>query len=225
MPALPSPGPVVRCHLRFGPSDTNQWGSRFYLTYTGGPPSFSDIATFAGDVLAQAASDLVPNIGSSLFLTEAQVVDLSSDTGNEGIATGSHEGGMTGAPVPEDVSAIVNHEIGRRYRGGKPKIFLPPGDVTALADDKSWTTDYVGAVSEGWATFIAALLALSFGSFSLSNIVNVSYYHGFTVFTTPLGRARNIPTQRATPLVDDITSSSCRGEIGSQRRRRTAITG
>jgi hypothetical protein len=225
MPALPSPGKVIRIHLRFGPSDTNIWGSRFYVSYTGGPPTAADMTSFASDVYAYAVSDLVPHVESTIFLQECQCVDLSSDTGNVGTHVASTAGGDTSGKVPEDVAAVVGHTIGRRYRGGKPKTFLPPGGLTALADDTNWTPTFVTALLGGWQAFVAFVLADAKTSFVPANIVNVSYYKGFTVFITSTGRARNIPTQRAAPQVDVITNSSVNGLIGSQRRRRTAITG
>jgi hypothetical protein len=225
MPALPSPGKVIRVHLRWGPSDTNQWGSRFYITYSGGPPNSADMATFASNVFGFCGGNIMPLVESNIFLTETTVVDLNTDTGAEGSHTGSTAGGDGSGLVPEDVCALINHVIPRRYRGGKPKIFLPPGGLGALADDKSWTNTFTGNMTAAWEAFVAATLADAFASFTPVNIVNVSFYKGFTPFAEPSGRYRNIPTARATPLVDPISSSSCRGEIGSQRRRRTAITG
>lgn len=225
MPALPSPGKVFRVHLRFGPSDLNQWGVRFYISYTGGPPNAGDTSDFADITFGLFGTNIMPLVESNLFLTECQVIDLSSPTGAEGLFTGSVAGGDSSGIVPEDVCVIINHDIGRRYRGGKPKTFLPPAGVGGLADDKSWSSGTVSAFTAAWEAAIAAMLAVTEGTFSPSNIVSVSYYHGFTVFTEPSGRARNIPTVRPAPLVDNITSSAARGLVGSQRRRRTAISG
>jgi hypothetical protein len=74
-------------------------------------------------------------------------------------------------------------------------------------------------VLSGWQAFVAAILAVSSLSITLSNVINISYFSGFTVFTTPSGRARNIPTPRLVPLKDPITGSLVNQKIGSQRRR------
>jgi len=49
--------------------------------------------------------------------------------------------------------------------------------------------------------------------------VNVSYYAGFTLHTGTTGRVRNVPTPRAVPLVDPVTSQITRAGIGQVRRR------
>jgi hypothetical protein len=225
MPPLPSPGNVLRLHARFGPSDSNQWGIRNYFTYSGGAPTGTECTAAATQWFSEIQSNIMPLVDSNIFLTEATVIDLSSDTGNEGVHSGSQAGGDSSGKVPEDVCAVIGHTIGRRYRGGKPKTFLPPGGEGALADLKSWTSDFTSALDAAWGSMIADFLAFTTGGLSLVNIVNVSYYHGFTVFTTPSGRARNIPTPRATPVVDDITGHTVNGTVGSQRRRRFASTG
>lgn len=211
--------------MRWGPSVTNIWGSRMYLQYTGGPPSTADLNTFCTNVFNHYVSAGFPVIlNSNIFFQEVTAVDLSSDTGEEGIHTGTVEGSDTGT-VPEDVCINMQFDIGRRYRGGKPRIYLPPAGSDSLADDKSWSSALVAAASGAWTTFFTAILADTYATFSPQRHVNVSYYKGFTVFTTPSGRARNIPTLRSSPVVDPVESHTVRELVGSQRRRRTAISG
>jgi hypothetical protein len=76
-------------------------------------------------------------------------------------------------------------------------------------------------VDGAWGTFIAAALTDGVGV-SLVSYVNISYYHGSTVFITPSGRARNISTPRATPIVDAILSHTTSQIVASQRRRNKA---
>jgi hypothetical protein len=153
----------------------------------------------------------------------SDAVDLASATGNSGVATATHEGTRGSEFVPDDACVIVNFKIGRRYRGGKPKIFLPPGDATDIQTSNQWTSAYSGAVSSAWTTFMAAVLADTYGSMVLQDNASISYYEGFTAFKEPSGRYRNIPTPRTTPLVDLITGHTVSQLIGSQRRRRTSF--
>jgi hypothetical protein len=68
--------------------------------------------------------------------------------------------------------------------------------------------------------FFAALEAAVWSGASSLAQVNVSYYKGFTVVTSPTtGRARNVPTLRSAPVVDAVTAQAVRTSIGTQRRR------
>lgn len=211
--------------MRWGPSNTNIWGSRFYLKYTGGPPTSADLTAYCTNVVNHYVSaGFLALLQSTLFFQEVTAVDLSSDTGAEGAYAASHEGTDSGA-IPEDAAINIQFDIGRRYRGGKPKIFFPPAGSDHLADDANWSSALTTAVSSAWTTFFSAILADTYTSFTPDVHVSVSYYKGFSVFTEPSGRARNIPTVRATPVVDTVTSHTVKGLIASQRRRRTSISG
>jgi hypothetical protein len=185
----------------------------------------ADLNTLATNVKTEVNGYLLPHITEQIFFTEVVCLDIATDTGNVGVWSGSIAGGLTGAGAPEDAAMQITFDIGRRYRGGKPKIFLPPSSAANVSTLNSWDSTMIAALQNDWGSMMAAILAGTYSSFTLTDNVNVSYYHGFTVFTTPSGRARNIPTQRSTPLVDNITNHTARIEIASQRRRRTAFTG
>ena len=225
MAPLPSPGNVVRCHLQWGPSSTNIWGSRFYLKYTGGPPTTADLNTFCSNVRSHYVATLLAYMQNNLFLQEVAALDLSSDTGNEGVYSGSDEGTNGSGATPEDACILVNFQIPRHYRGGHPKMFLPPAASTHLSNENQWDSATVTGVQSAWGTFISDILADTYSSMVLSDNCNISYYNGFTPFKMPSGRYRNIPTPRVTPLVDLISGHTVRPLIGSQRRRRTSVSG
>jgi hypothetical protein len=118
------------------------------------------------------------------------------------------------------VAVLVNYLISRRYRGGKPRAYLPWGDAGQLTSRQSWSGTFVTAVDSAFSTFYAAVIGLSAGSTTITDHVNVSYYDGFTVVTDPVThRARNVPTLRGTPIVDVILSFAANPRPGSQRRR------
>lgn len=225
MAPLPSPGNIIRVHLRWGPSDTNQWASRFFLKYTGGPPTASDLNTLCTNVMTHYVATLLGYVQNNIYFTEVAAVDLSSDSGAEGIWSGSEQGTNGTGVVPEDACIQVNFQIPRRYRGGKPKLFLPPASSAHVVNLNDWDSTVVSGVTTAWGTFMSDILADTYSSFTLTDNVNVSFYSGFTVFITPSGRARNLPKARTSPLVDPISNHAVRAEIGSQRRRRTAFTG
>lgn len=223
MPPLPSPGNIIRLRFFWATSATNEFGSRIFLKYSGGPPTAGDLTTLCSNASAHYGAQLAAYTGTAVSLVTIEAIDLSSNTGAEGRWTGNIEGTRSGANLPDDVCTLLNFQIGRRYRGGKPKIFLPPGVAQDMFNNVSWTAGFISAVSSAWGTFMADVLADTYSSFTLTDNVNVSFYEGFTPFQEPSGRYRNIPKQRTNPLVDLITGHSVKAEIGSQRRRRTAF--
>lgn len=221
MAPLPSPGNVIKVRLFWQGATGNEFSSRFFLEYTGGPAGVVDLDSLCGNIASDYVSYLLPWLSDSYTFVAVDAEDLSSDTGNSGQALVSHTGALSG-DVPDNCAINISFEIARRYRGGKPKIFLPPAGSGNLGSPSSWNSSTVTGVQTNWGDFMTSVLGGSYGTFALVNNVNVSYYKGFTVFITPSGRARNIPTLRATPVLDLITNHTVRSQIGSQRRRRSA---
>lgn len=103
-------------------------------------------------------------------------------------------------------------------------MFWPPGVVGNQLDAGHWNSTFITAVNTGTAAFFSAIEALTVGSMGTLAHVNLSYYKGFTNITNSSGRERAVPTYRDTALLDTVTGYSCKGLIGSQRRRRAATT-
>lgn len=219
MPALPSPGNVLRVQLNIGIGASIEAGSRFFVSYSGGTPNTTDLNTLSTDIADAWETAFAAEVCSSEALHGVICTDLSSDTGAEGLWSGTKSGSSGGTQLSSSVCVVVNHEIDRRYRGGRPRTYLRGGTATDLNQTNEWSTTFQSAFLADWQAFIAAVLATTGISITLSNIVNVSYYSGNTVFTTPTGRARNIPVVRDTPVVDHIVDSTVALKIGSQRRR------
>lgn len=225
MTPVPLPDvPCVRVRLIYNEGAPAESGNRFYLSYTGSAPSGANCATLAGDVAAAFATDLAPLIDGTYALEEVDVLDIATDSGLSGQWTGSHAGGKTGASLSANAATNVEFGIARRYRGGKPRFYLPPSTSPDLTSVTHWSSTFVGDVSTGVASFFAALEALSVGSMGTLQHVNLSYFKGFTNVTTPSGRERAVPTYRATALHDNITGYFAKAVVGSQRRRRTSTT-
>jgi hypothetical protein len=115
---------------------------------------------------------------------------------------------------------LVNYVIGRRYRGGKPRSYFPWGSSQEIFTRQSWNPTFVTNVDSGLAAYFSAVIGTTVGGTTLTEHVNVSYYSGFTVVTNPVThRARNVPTVRAVPVVDNILSFAASSRPASQRRR------
>lgn len=223
-PVPPPASPCLRIALDYTQSDGYLAGNRFYMSYAGAAPTAGNCVTLAGDIAAAWESDLASIIDENWALTEVDVLDIATDSGNSGHWTGSNSGSDSGTGLPAQCATNVEFDIGRRYRGGKPRIFLPPGTTSQTLDAGHWETAYITNVNTQVAAFFTALAALSVGALGAIAHVNLSYYSGFTNVTNSSGRERAVPTYRDTAKVDAITGYSCKGLIGSQRRRRNATT-
>ena len=222
-PPLPA-SPCVRVHLGYGEGTPLRAGSRFYLSYSGSAPSGADCTTLASDVADAWAAHIAPFVSNEQALLLVDVIDIATDHGLSGQWTGEHDGALTGTAVPDQCVTNVEFGIGRRYRGGKPRMFIPGPTTAQQLSKASWTAAHVAAASSGTAAFFAALEALSVGSMGTLNHVSLSYYQGFTNHANTSGRERAVPTYRTSALVDNVTGYFAKGVMGSQRRRRTSTT-
>lgn len=208
----------------FTPESGQEAGNRFYLSYAGSAPSGDDCTTLAGDIEAAWSEYLKPMTNESWVLTEIDVLDITTDSGFSGQWTGGVTGTRAGTVLPQQVATNVEFDIARRYRGGKPRIFLPPGVVGDEDTNATWGSDYLSDMNEAVANFFSDITSSSVGSMGTLAHVNLSYYKGFTNVTNPSGRTKAKPTYRATALHDDVLGYATKAVMGSQRRRRTALT-
>jgi len=222
-PPLPA-SPCLRVRLDYTNTDTFLAGSRFFLSYAGAAPTGGNCATIASDIAGYWATDLAGLVNADWSLTEVDVLDIASDTGASGQWHGNNAGTLSGNNLPSQSAINVEYDISRRYRGGKPRMFLPAPTSGQLLDVGHYSSTFIGDVNTGVAAFFAAIAALSVGAVGALAHVNLSYYKGFTNITNSSGRERAVPTYRSSALLDTVTGYSCKGVIGSQRRRRTATT-
>lgn len=223
MPPLPSPGNVIRISFFTADESGIPAGSRFFTSYTGSAIDQTNITALAASVAAAWGTDLKDTVAETDTLVSVECQDLSSDTGLVGEWTGTTAGTASGQALPANVAVNIGHVIGRHYRGGKPKIFLRAGTVSDLASDElnQWSDSFIASEKTAWQAFVAAVLATA--NCNLSNIVNVSWYSGFTSVLNPVtGRTRDVPKLRTgSPVIDVITDAIVRPKLGSQRRRLT----
>ena len=224
MPPLPSVPGVLSAQTIFSVGTDSNVRCKWFFSYTGGPPSATDLNTMAATAFGAAGGSITQDLCSAYSCTGVELIDLSSATGAAGIATGLH-GGLSG---PANLSAaacvICNAAIARRYRGGKPRTYWPLGIQTNLASPQTWTSTILGFFQTHLNAWRNEFLSLSAGATSISAHVNVSYYQGFTVLPPDpvTGRVKTIPKLRTTPHVDTITSISINPRVGTQRRRISA---
>jgi len=214
----------MRVALDYNDDNGNLLGSRFFLQYAGAAPTAGNCITIAGDIEAAWLAHLAPLINEAYAIAEVDVLDIATYTGASGQWTGNVNGTESSAQIPANVAVNIEYSIARRYRGGKPRMFMPAPGQAALNDVANWTTDYKDSVNTGVAAFFTAVEAIAVGAVGALTHVNLSYYQGFKNITNSSGRERAVPTYRDTALIDTITAYSCKALVGSQRRRRSSTT-
>jgi len=225
MTVVPLPDvPCVRCRLVYIPESGQEAGSRFYLSYSGSAPTGGNCSTLATEIKDSWVTRLAPLVADLWQLIEVDVLDIATNTGFSGSWTGSVTGTRGSPSNPQQLATNVEFGIARRYRGGKPRMFFPPGLIADTETNATWTSGYIAAVNTGFGEFFSDLTALSIGAMGTLNHVNLSYYKGFTNIANSSGRERAVPTYRATALHDPVESYNGKVVMGSQRRRRTSTT-
>lgn len=223
MPPLPSPGAVIRCSCQHTVGADVNAETRFYISYTSSAPTSTNLSAMAAEIGTLWGSHLSGLASTAVYLTTVTCADLSSSTGAVGLNDGDEEGSRAGSLYPSNVCTCIEYEIGRHYRGGKPRGFWPFGVQADAATSQTWSGAFLSSVNSNFGSFMAALLAYSGDSITKGNHVNVSYYNGVNPpVTLPSGRVKQSAKLRTTPLVDAVTTHTARAIFGSQRRRLTS---
>lgn len=219
MPALPPVPQVLQVLLHQGIGSDEEAITKLHFKYTGGPPDNAALNAVASDITSLYTSHLAALAPTNGGLLGVTVTDLTSSTSAQGSDATLVNGTRTGGDLSSATAVLVNYGIARRYRGGKPRSYFPFFTATDMSAVTAWVSGSVTAAQTGVSAFLTAIEALTSGSTALGSQVNVSYFEGFTTFTTPSGRVKNLSKVRTTPVVDSIVSVSVNPKPASQRRR------
>lgn len=221
MPPLAPVPSVLKVNHEWGIGSDLTAISRWHLLYSGGPPTDADCNALASSMYTQWEVIFAGYCGTDIAFLGISIEDLTSPTSGIGSHTGSSLGTRTGGPMPAGVCGLANGPIGRRYRGGKPRTYFPIGVPGDLATANTWASSFITNINAAFAALIADYKGDSSGTTSISEVVNVSYYEGFTSVTNPItGRTKDVPKQRTGgPVTDVIAAYVLNPKLGSQRRR------
>lgn len=220
MPPLPAAPQTLRIDQFFSIGADLTALSRFFVAYTGVAPSDAELLTFATAVNGYAAADFASVVAGDNYIGATSAVDLSSATAAQAEFSALTVGTRAGSDLPADASAVSSYEIGRRYRGGHPRGYWPFGTSVDTLTEQEWRTTSVTAFYNAVTDYMASVVAAGWALAGTLTHVNVSYFAGFTVQISPgTGRARNVPTKRAAPVINPVLAVVLRQRIGSQRRR------
>jgi len=207
--------------------DGQMAGSRFFLSYSGSAPSPANCNTLASDIEAAWGSHLAAMCASGEYdLVEVDVLDITTVMGASGSWEGSTAASRSGTALPQQCASNIEYNIAERYRGGKPRMYLPPGVTTDQATPATWTDTFIGEVNTAIAAFFTAVEALSVGSMGTLAHIMLSYYSGYDTSIPPWRGPgfKYPPKYRAAAQLMTVEGYSMKAVIGSQRRRRTSTT-
>jgi len=221
MPSLPPVAGVVRCDVLYQLGSDIDALNRLYIGYSGTPPIDATCTALAADLYVIFAAELCPYMTPGNKLTGIRVTDLSSPTGGQGEHIATTNGSYSSGDVPAGVALLANAHIQRRYRGGKPRTYLPLGGSVGLTTQSLWDPTFLANVQASLDAIRVDIAVTTEGACNLSTLVNVSYYEGFVSAENPVThRWRTIPVVRVGgPVVDVVTSWVANQKPSSQRRR------
>jgi len=206
MPALPSPGKVIKAQLVWTiGTDTNCMNVLHY-SYTSSAPAAVDLQSFAAALGAACPTSYLSNLSSLQKLTEVIATDLSSPTGLQGIANVSKQGTSpdTGNE-PASASLVCQFQINQRYRGGHPRAYFPGLTQSHLQNMQQWSSATLATLQPLIQTWMQTPVGQTYGGLTGMQHVSVSYFHAHAL--------------RPTPQVFTVQGYSLNPIIGSQRRR------
>lgn len=221
--ALPLVPNVYRCAIGWKVGADTVAENILHFNGAGGA-SGADLATSASNIAAALAADapFVGAFGPHVTFESITLTDLGSvaEASGEGFATGV--GTRTGSPLSSGACALIRLGISRRYKGGKPRSYMPWGTSADLDAVNHWSSGAITAFDTAYASMITYIETFS-GTAALSAQINLGYFSGYTLGPAqPGGFRKKIPTPLGAPHKDVITSVSASPNVGSQRRRNRA---
>jgi hypothetical protein len=190
-------------HWTIGPDTTSM--NVLHYSYSGSGPAASDCTALATTLFNAIPTALLGMLPASTIATGVTVTDLASVTGAQGAVTGSKPGTSGGQAVPANAAFLVQLHTNARYRGGHPRMYLPPFYQAEMADQGHWLATGVSTATAAVNTWLNTLQGSVSGATTVGVQVAVSYYHAHAL--------------RPTPVVMSISSRTGVARIASQRRR------
>ena len=215
------PNPTLRVRLDYTTS-INKMGSRFFITVNAGGASGGVLNAIAADIAGAWTTHLAPEVTTNIALTEVDILDITTDMGNSGLWTGSAAGSRSGTEPNLQCPVNVQYTISRRYRGGKPRMYIPAFSTSDQLDASHWGSSALSGLQTAFGGFFTEVKAISESGTTVSNHISLSYYEGFHNIANSSGREYAAPTYRTTPVQDIVLGYNPKAEMGSQRRRRVS---
>jgi hypothetical protein len=221
MPELPAVPNACRVSLLWTDGNDNDLLTRLYFAYAGTPPDGETCELLAEDIRVPMVTRFQSFLNIQSYIRGVDFVDLSSVDGASGTALGAPTvGTRTGNYLPAGAAVLVNHTIARRYRGGKPRSYLPLFTAPDMNGPSKWDVTAQANLQTAFRAFQTDVAAISELGTALAGPISISYFNGYAAPRPRSNGHLMYPSaRRPTPHVDPILSSSVNSKPGSQRRR------
>lgn len=151
-------------------------------------------------------TNIAPVVHTSASLTNTSVTDLTSNLGLVGVNSTSAAGTQSStAPMPANVALVASFKIGRRYRGGHPRMYLVAQTTANTTNSNNWLPAWITSSTTNLTAWMTAVNALTYSSMATIQLVNLSYYIGNAL--------------RPTPTFDTISGVQIHSRVDTMRRR------
>lgn len=207
LPPVPNVLKITNAGVCAGQNIINIW----HANYSGGTPTDAILNTFAALVANKWQEHFQDLMDSNYTYGTVVVQDLTSDTAPVGNETVEWGGGSSGTQLSNQVCALINHTIARRYRGGKPRTYIGAVPQSFALDPRTLTGSAISDYLSAWNEFATDVAAFTSGDFTIGNLGCVSYYDK-ALNPTP-------PYRRTDPIFFPFGSSSVNERLCTQRRR------
>lgn len=219
MVALPVVANVARFSLRYSYGGDSNVLNRFFMKYTGAMGSV-DATTLCTTLASSWTTRFNAMYPTTLTLIDTGCLDLGSRTGINVILPVSHPGTAAASlQLSAGAAIVIDGHVALRYRGGHPRVYLPPAVNSSLADANTWATANLATIFTAWTGMLADLASsppLAVGALSQ---VGVRYYSN-NILDYPPGTVTVPPNHLLpVPMALPIGSWSVNPQVGSQRRR------
>ena len=218
---LPTPVGAVKVTFKAELAGAGTYGWSLIIGYSGTSPTTADLGAIAAAGVTAWGASIAPLSPTVFQLREVVAVDLKNPSTVEGTASATTNGTRAGAAMTDGVCGVVVYTPDRRYRGARPKAFLPVGVQGDLANGQQWSATFLTALKTAVQTVISDLVASSPAGVTLTHSVCV-FRTGppYTVVSNSgKTRSHSVGTQLNPPLVVDTLSIDANPKVGSQRRR------
>jgi hypothetical protein len=156
---------------------------------------------------AWSSSGMPAQLSTHWHLTS---VTCSDNSGGSDVAALSTHAAVSGSDsasaMPPQVCVCASWQIAARYRGGKPRWYIPGITVSALS------ASYGSALLGAWQTATETALKAFYSTFQLGTANTHEYSWGTISYETA-------GAPRVTPLFRFFTGVQLHGRLDSQRRR------
>lgn len=211
MPPPPRPSPPAHSvhAMVHGTADGVNWANVFWVRNGGlALPSSSVLNQFAKAVADAWSARFRANINGHVELKGCEVL-YYGNTGIDGAGSDvrSQLGTLTADPLPTNCATCISWKVQQHYRGGHPRTYLPPPDITKLASSNKYSAAFATAIAGAANAFLQDVNGFSQLDFTDVHLGTVSFVRNKEWRTPPVFRDY-------TP-----TAASCDTRIDSQRRR------